>query len=190
MTYQDLILFKNIPLIKTERLTLRRITEKDLEDVFEYSKNPETTKYLLWYPHATIRDTKRFLSVINKKYREGDFFEWGVEYQGKMIGTAGFTSFNLLANSAEIGYVINPEYKGMGIATEAARAVIKFGFEALKLNRIEARYMTANTKSFRVMQKCSMTYEGTLRRAVMSKSGYSDVGYAAILREEYKGFLE
>lgn len=187
MTYQDLIIFKNIPIIRTERLTLRRITNKDLNDVFEYSKNPETTKYLLWYPHATIRDTKRFISVINKKYREGDFFEWGVEYNGKMIGTAGFTSFNLLANSAEIGYVINPQYKGMGIATEAARAVIKFGFEALKLNRIEARYMIENTRSLRVMQKCDMTPEGVARKAVMSKSGYTDLGYASILKEEYKG---
>jgi len=181
----DLDIFKKIPTIQTARLTLRKICDGDLADVYEYSRNPETTKYLLWYPHREIRDTKYFLSVVKKKYKEGDFFEWGIEYGGKMIGTCGFTSFSLPNNSAEIGYVINPEYKGIGIATEAASAVIDFGFTVLGLNRIEARYMSPNVKSLRVMQKCGMKEEGTLRSAIMSKNGYVDLSYCSILKKEY-----
>ena len=185
MRANDINIFKNIPTIKTERLLLRRIVDRDIRDIYEYSSNPETTEFLLWYPHESIYDTKRFLSVIKRKYKEGDYFEWGIEYNGKMIGTCGFTAFSILNNSAEIGYVINPDYKGLGIATEAARAVISFGFRTLDLNRIEAKYMIANKRSLSVMLKCGMKEEGVSRKAVMSKRGYEDVGHAAILKCEF-----
>ena len=185
MRTEDLKIFSNIPTIRTERLVLRKITPADLIDVYEYSKNPETSKFLLWSKHNSLNDTKILLSIIKRKYKENAFYEWGIEYNGKMIGTAGFTHFSIANDSAEIGYVINPDYQGIGIATEAARAVIDFGFNTLNLNRIEARCMKGNDKSIRVMEKCGMKVEGTMRSLIYAKGNYVDVVIAAIIGNEY-----
>ncbi|MBQ3178700.1 MAG: GNAT family N-acetyltransferase, partial [Clostridia bacterium] len=87
----------------------------------------------------------------------------------------------------EIGYVLNPSYWGMGIAPEAVSAVLRFGFTELHLHRIEARYMTGNTASRRVMEKVGMTYEGTARESMFVKGDFVSVGTCAILRSEYFG---
>ena len=95
-----------------------------------------------------------------------------------MIGTCGFTRFDYSNNSAEIGYVINPEFRGRGIAGEAARRVIRFGFDELGLNRIEAKYMDGNVASRKVMEKIGMKYEGTMRGSL--KIGGSTVTSAFV----------
>jgi ribosomal-protein-alanine N-acetyltransferase len=64
-----------------------------------------------------------------------------------MVGTCGFTSFNCSSDSAEVGYVLNPEYWGKGIATEALTKVLEFGFDQLKLHRIEAKFIKENERS-------------------------------------------
>lgn len=185
MTKSDLKLFERIPVVKTRRLTLRRIRTQDLEDVYDYARDPELTKYLLWYPHPDISYTRSYLSYIDKGYKKGSFYDWGIELDGKMIGTVGFTSFDLNNNSAQVGYVINMKYKGQGIATEALGAIIKFGFETLGLERIYARYMIGNCASRRVMEKVGMTYEGTLRHGVFAKGSYRDVGICSIIKSEF-----
>ncbi len=102
-----------------------------------------------------------------------------------MIGTCGFTSFNLAANSAEVGYVLNRTRWGEELAPEALRAVLRFGFSGLGLHRIEAHYMTGNEKSLRVMQKAGMKFEGVLRDYMFVKGDYVSVGVASILSSEF-----
>jgi ribosomal-protein-alanine N-acetyltransferase len=148
------------------------------------------TTYLLWDPHPTLSFTKSYISLIEKKYKQGKFYDWGVEYCGRIIGTCGFTSFSVENNSAEIGYVIGSPYWGLGIATEVVKRVIEYGFSELSLNRMEAHFIIGNERSFAVMKKCHMTYEGTLRAAVFAKGRYADVGVASILRSEYESLRD
>ena len=185
-------IFSKIPVLETPRLLLRRLRVSDYLDMYEYSSLDEVTEYLLWYPHKDEDYTYRYLEHVQSEYRTGDFYDWAVVYKAddKMIGTCGFTSFDLPNNSAEIGYVINPEYWGIGIAAEAALAVIEYGFTSLKLNRIEARYMCGNNKSRRVMEKCGMSFEGIIRSALYNKNEYKDVGVCAILSREYFNNLQ
>ena len=103
-----------------------------------------------------------------------------------MIGTCGFTRFDFRHNFGEIGYVVNPDYHGRGIATEAVRAVIGFGFENLALNRIECRFMMGNDASRKVMEKNGMSFEGTIRQGMLVKGVYRDIGICSILQSEYK----
>ena len=103
-----------------------------------------------------------------------------------MIGTCGFTRFNLACDSAEIGYVINPDYRGKRIAAEAAEKVVRFGFENLGLNRIEARYMIGNDASRRVMEKLNMKFEGVAREAICVNGIYRDVGTCSVLKKEFE----
>jgi ribosomal-protein-alanine N-acetyltransferase len=102
-----------------------------------------------------------------------------------MIGTCGFTSFDYDARSAEIGYVINPKYHKMGIATEAASRVIKYGFESLGLHRIEAHYMVGNDASRKVMENIGMRFEGIHREAMFVKGAYVSIGVCAMTVGDY-----
>lgn len=188
MTVKDLgKIFSNIPILKTERLTLRKLTVSDCFDMYEYSKLSEVTEYLTWSPHPDLEYTKVYLKSLPHHYKTGSFYDWAIVLNGeeKMIGTCGFTRFDLANNSAEIGYVINPQYRGRGIAKEAATAVLEYGFSTLGLNRIEARYMAGNIASRRVMEKLGMSYEGVKRASLLVKGSYRDVGTCAILKNEF-----
>lgn len=176
-----------LPAIECERIILRKILFEDASDMYEYSHNPEVPKYLMWYPHPDIDYTKSYLRCISQRYRTGDCIDWAIIHRqsGKMIGTCGFARIDYANDCAEIGYVLNPDFQRCGIAAEAARAVIKFGFEALELERIEARYMTENTPSRRVMEKCGMLFEGVRRKGAKVKDKYCDVGVCAITKEDF-----
>ena len=149
-------IFSAIPRLETERLLLRRMEVGDCYDMFEYAKDPSVTQYLTWNPHPDLEYTKEYLQYISNHYRLGDFYDWAVvlREENKMIGTCGFTRFHFPHNAAEVGYVINPAYRGRGIADEAVRAVMRFGFETIR------------------------------RDEMLIKGQYRDVGVCAILREE------
>ncbi|MBQ8322007.1 MAG: GNAT family N-acetyltransferase [Clostridia bacterium] len=185
MTKQDLKLFIDPPILITERLKLRKFGKSDLFDVYKYARSPSVTKYLLWSPHPSIDHTKKYLSFIEKKYLRGEFYDWGIEYKGEMIGTVGFTRLNCEDNEGEVGFVLREDKWGMGLASEAAEAVIRFGFEVLGLHRIEARCMEENEQSASVLIKCKMKYEGTLREAVFTKGLYVNVKVFSIIDKEY-----
>ena len=179
--------FRDPPQLQTRRLLLRKMLKTDYRDMYEYASQERVTQYLLWRPHDSEAYTYKYLQYIQSRYRAGDFYDWAIVVRGqnKMIGTCGFTSFNTEANSAEVGYVLNPAYWGFGLAPEAVSAVLRFGFVDLRLNRIEARYMEGNSRSRRVMEKVGMRYEGTNRESMHVKGQYVSIGVCAILRSEY-----
>ena len=185
-------IFSNIPTLKSERLTLRGMQVCDCFDMYDYARRPEVTRFLTWSPHPDVEYTKAYLDSLKSYYELGSFYDWAVIWgeENKMIGTCGFTSVSIPNNSAEIGYVINPDYRGRGIAVEAARRVMRFGFEEMGLNRIEARYMVGNDASKRVMEKLGMTFEGVYRSSVCINGIYRDVGMCSILKSEYESLGE
>jgi ribosomal-protein-alanine N-acetyltransferase len=181
-------LFSRIPTLETPRLILRGMRVSDAADMFAYAKDPAVTEFLTWYPHANAEETRQYLTYVGQRYRTGDFYDWAVVDQesGHMIGTCGFTSFNCPSDSAEVGYVLNPAYQGRGLATEAVRRVIRFGFEELELHRIEAHFMEGNDASGRLMERVGMTFEGFARESMKIKGKYCTVGTCAVLRGEFE----
>ncbi len=179
--------FKSIPTIHTKRLTLRKIDMSDLADMYEYSKDDEVTRFLLWESHKSIRHTAAYLKLLKKYYAKGLFYDWAVieRESGRMIGTCGFAKIDEVNRCAELGYVLNRKCWGRGYAQEAARAVMKIGFETLDLKRIEARFMTENKASARVMEKLGMRFEGVKRASLYVKGSFRDIGYYSILQEEF-----
>ena len=181
-------IFTSLPELETERLYMRRLLPSDTLDMFEYASLPSVTEYLLWCEHPNVQYTREYLEYLESRYAVGDFYDWALvlKENGKMIGTCGFTSIDLVNNTAEIGYVINPAYHGIGIAPEAARRVLSFGFSVLELSRISAVCMKENEKSLRVMKKIGMSYEGVLRSAVYAKGKHRDVCLCAITSEDFE----
>ena len=181
-------LFSRIPTVRTERLILRAMKVSDAEDMFDYAHREEVSRYLTWSPHPNLAHTKEYLTYIGQRYRTGDFYDWAIEdaESHRMIGTCGFTCFDFASDAAEIGYVLHPDFRGRGLATEAVRAVLAFGFDELALHRISARYMVENERSRRLMERVGMTFEGVSRESEKIKGAYRSIGRCAILRQEYE----
>lgn len=171
----------------TERLLLRKMAVADACDMYEYASLEETAKYLLWSPHQSIKFTKNYLKYIQKQYKNGNYFDWAIVIKetGKMIGTCGFSAVYPEHSRAEIGYVINPMYKGNGYATEAAERVMSFAFEELDINRLEAKFMIENLNSENVMKKLGMKREGVLRDFMFVKGNYEDICMYSITADDY-----
>ena len=180
--------FSHMPELLTERLTLRKLMAADAADMYAYASRAEVTRYLTWYPHPDRAYTRQYLEYLGRRYAMGMFYDWAVIYEPdcRMVGTCGFTSFNCQSDSAEVGYVINPDYWGKGIAREALLRVMEFGFSELKLHRIEARFMEGNNRSRHLMESVGMTFEGIHRESLLVKGEYVSVGVCAILRSEWE----
>lgn len=180
--------YRHLPVLETERLVLRPLEAKDLDDLFEYTQDEETARYVTWNANQTINQAEQFLTYVLSNYEQGKQAPWAIEWKetGKMIGTIDFIHLLLDENKqAELGYALSRQFWGKGIVTEAVECVMTFGFEELKLERIQARCMEGNIGSARVMEKVGMTYEGTLRRLIFIKGTFHDVKMYSLLRDEY-----
>lgn len=179
---------EDLPVLETERLLLRRITLDDVEDIFAYGSIEEVTRYVTWDPHRTLSDTMEFVQFILNQYEYNkQVAPWGIEYKenGRLIGTINFISWQPKHKSAELGYVISPDYWGKGIGTEATKKVIEYGFENMDLVRIQARCLVGNIGSSRVMEKAGMTFEGILRKVAFIKGEHQDLKVYSILKDEF-----
>ena len=179
-------IFSHLPTLETRRLILRPLRMRDAEDLYAYARDPEVSRYVLWEAHRHIGESRQFLRSAIWQYRKGlpGSFAVTLRDSGRMIGTVGFMWVNTDHRSAEVGYSLSRDYWNRGIMTEALRAVVAFGFDTLRLNRIEAQHELDNPASGRVMAHVGMRYEGTLRQRLRNKGRYVDVALYAILRED------
>ena len=178
-----------MPVLETQRLRLRKLTMRDAQDIFDYSRDPLVAKHVLWDAHRTIGESRAYLRYMLRKYRMGEPASWGIEFKatGRIIGTIGYMWIQTDHAAAEVGYSLSRGYWGQGIMTEALGAVIEYAFTALHLNRVEAIHEIDNPASGAVMRKCGMQLEGRLRQKLRNKGQYVDVDLYAILRSDFLG---
>ena len=176
-----------MPELDTPRLRLRKLTMRDAQDIFDYSRDPQVEKHVLWDAHRSVGESRAYLRYMLRKYRMGEPASWGIELKstGRIIGTIGYMWIQSENAAAEVGYSLSRAYWGQGIMTEALREVIRYGFLGLRLNRIEAQHETGNPASGAVMRKCGMAKEGTLRQRLFNKGKYVDVDMYSILRGDF-----
>lgn len=172
--------------LETERLILRRFKLEDAQEMFiNWASNPNVTKYITWPAHESVEITKNVISEWVKGYEKLDFYQWAIELKslGQVIGSISVVHLNERVDACEIGYCIGEPWWRKGITTEAFNRVINFLFEEIKANRISACHDTNNPNSGRVMQKCGLTYEGTLRQAGKNNDNtHCDLAVYAILK--------
>lgn len=165
---------KNIGTIKleTERLILRKITINDAEQAFEnWTNDPKTTRYLSWNPHKKIEVTKKvFLDWISQ-YNSKTFYQWVVEIKStkQIIGTIGVINKEIEYKTAEVGYCYGSKFWNNGYGTEALKCVINFLINDVGFELIEAKHMSSNPASGKIMEKAGMKYETTLKNRVIDK---------------------
>ena len=177
------------PTLETERLVLRPFTQADAPAVFEHVKEWEVASTTLNIPHpyepgmaeSWIRSHAMLAAA-----GEGVTLALVEREGGSVIGSIALR-LSPPHDRGELGYWLGRAWWGRGYITEAAAAMVRYGFETLGLNRIEAHHLSRNPASGRVMQKLGMTHEGRIREHVKKWGQYEDVEAYAILRREYRG---
>ena len=177
---------KGTVIIETTRLRLRRARMEDAEPMFRnWANDPDVTKYLTWPVHANLEVTRTLLENWADSYQNSDYYQWMIELKeiGEPIGSI-MASTTGRAESAHIGYCIGKAWWHKGIMTEAVKAVMEFLFDEVGYHRVEAMHDPNNPNSGKVMKKCGMRYEGTLRQADRNNQGVCDACYYALLAQE------
>jgi len=171
----------------TERLRLRRYDISDAGNMFKnYSSDARVTKFLSWKPYENVKDVENYLAAVVDKYAFPNVYHWAIETNGEIIGSISVMSVDEKNHNCEIGYCIGHDYWSKGITSETLSAVMTFLFNEVGMHRIFAKHDVENPASGKVMQKCSMTYEGRLREHYLRHDGtYSDALVYSILRKEY-----
>ncbi len=182
-------IFGNLPVLETERTILRKLQFQDAEDMFLYGSDPEVSRYTTWPPHQSLEGTRRFIETVLNAYEEQKIASWAIEdkHSRKMIGTAGFVNWNTAHSRAELGYALSREFWNRGYMTEIVKRIVDFGFNEMKLVRIEARCHPDNIGSARVMEKSGMQFEGILRKHMYVKGEYQDVKMYSIIHKALDG---
>jgi RimJ/RimL family protein N-acetyltransferase len=175
--------------IQTERLLLRDFAEGDWRAVHAYAADPEASRYMEWGPNDEAQTRSYVAGVLAGQKREPRLdFDLAVTLRGdgRLIGGCGFHISSPSNREAWIGYVLNHGFWGQGYATEAARALLVFGFERFGLHRIYATCDPRNLGSARVLEKVGMLREGRLRENKWQKGEWRDSFVYAILEQEYR----
>ncbi len=180
-------IFKNIPNQETKHLILRKIKKEDVDDMFEYSSNPQVTKFLS-YLHTNKQQTADYINNKIAQYESGNCMIWGIEHKEdkKYIGACGYTHWDTNNHIGELAYTFNQNYWSRGLASEIMELLIHFGFYTMQLNRIEAICWTENVKSYKLMEKFDLQYEGTIRERLFVKNHFEDVRIYALLKKDYE----
>ena len=184
-TYLDV--FGHLPTLLTPRLILRPVRMSDAEDMYEYSRDPEVARHVLWDAHTSIHQTRNYIRFLLRQYRNASpgTFVIALRDSGKVIGTIGFMWLQMDNRAAEVGYSLSRAYWNRGLMSEALKTIVEFGFTRLNLNRIEAQHDCDNPASGKVMLHAGMRHEGTLRQRLYNKGRFIDVELYAILRSDY-----
>lgn len=173
--------------LETDRLILSPWTRKDAADLYEYASNPNVGPHAGWKPHSDIKESKKIIKTV---FQPNGVWAIRDRENGRAIGSISFDTdkYRPGINSRELGYSLSEAYWGKGIMTEAAAAVIRYGFEEMKLDMICICTGPENKRSQSVIRKCGFTYEGTLRRAYRIYDGtLRDVLCHSLMKEEYYG---
>ena len=180
-----MVTHKGTQLIETERLILRRVRAEDAQAMFaNWASDDEVTKYLSWPTHTGPEVTEMVVNDWVSGYNKDDFYLWVIEIDGQLIGSISVVSHDDHTAKAEIGYCIGKNWWYQGIMPEALKAVVDYLFEEVGMNRIEACHDPRNPNSGKVMLKCGMKREGTLRQAGRNNQGICDVCVYALLKSE------
>lgn len=147
-------------MIETDRLILREITLDDVAELFKLHSDPEVQKYTGEPVVESMEEMHRSTASRIINYEKYGYGRWATILKSgqQFIGWAGLAYLPEF-DEIDLGYRFMPEYWGMGLATEASRAILDYGFDTLKLKRIVAIALKEHKASIRVMEKVGMEFE-------------------------------
>jgi ribosomal-protein-alanine N-acetyltransferase len=174
--------------LETERLILRPLKNEDEETIYNYVKNYDIAKWTINIPHPYPREGAiEFIRQARALMEEGLCYELAIllKPDSEIVGVVSFVKVNKKHRNAELGYWVGKPHWNKGIATEAAKRILKFGFDELGLERVFSKCFFDNLPSRKVMEKLGMEYEGKFRHEVLKENNFIDMTYYSILIEDW-----
>lgn len=176
--------------LRTGRLVLRPYEAGDFEDFAALAGDAAVTRYLYWGPRDRTSAREAFDRRLSGETSEGGvkpltlaLFERAT---GRFAGECGIVRVRAEHRDGELGYMLHTDIHGQGLAVEAAREVLRIGFEALKLHRIHATCDDRNMASARVLEKLGMRKEGHFRSNEWVKGEWTGALIYALLEDEWR----
>ncbi len=179
------------PFLSTLRLNLRLIVKPDLKAIHALQSIPEVDKYNTLGIPKNLEETTQIMEPLleaNQK-EEIEYYTFAIEQtsDNQFVGLIALMLGKKKYNSAEVWFKLNPKFWSQGYATEALNKILDFGFDQLKLHRLEAGCAVDNIASAKVLEKAGMQPEGRRRKTLPLKSGWSDNFEYAILDTDQRG---
>jgi RimJ/RimL family protein N-acetyltransferase len=175
------------PTLPTDRLRLRPFGDADADALFALHSNARVLRYWDSPPWSERSRAERFIAACRTMAEEGTGARVAIDRasDGEFIGWCSLNQWNPEYRSASLGYCFTEAAWGHGYATEAARAVLRWAFDTLDLNRVQAEADTRNIASARVLEKLGFVHEGTLREDCVVNGDVSDSWVYGLLRREW-----
>ena len=166
----------NFPCLETQRLELRALQQDDAPQIFELRSSKQVNQYLDRKPAASMEDAVGFINKIQSGMVTGKQIFWAIHLKGekKLVGTVLLWNLSPAEAKAELGYELLPDYQGKGLMQEAVRAALRYGFETMKLQTIEAFTLPVNKASLRVLEKFHFTRDGEAEKRADENDGRGD----------------
>ena len=174
--------------LETNRLILRAFVPEDAGAMFRnWAGDPEVTKYLTWPTHESEAVSAQVIASWVEQNNNPKHYQWAIVWKEIMepIGSISAVNINDDLCQITVGYCIGKPWWHQGVMTESFSAVIRYFFEEVGANRIDAYHDVNNPHSGMVMVKCGLRHEGILRQADRNNQGICDKSIYAILREDY-----
>lgn len=175
--------------LETNRLILRPFTVEDAPAAYKnWMSDEKVTEFLRWPTHKELAVSKAVINEWVSEYEKNkSFYQWAIVPKGlgEPIGTISVVGMNERVEMVHIGYCIGSKWWKNGYMSEAFAKIISFLFEEVGVKRIESQHDPNNPASGKVMVKCGLKYEGTLRQADWSNKGIVDAAIYGLLAEEY-----
>ena len=175
-------------MLESSRLVLSPISIEDLQVIHELHSLPETDEFNTLGIPKNIDETKSVITEWISSAAKNEAYTLKIELLGskQFIGLIALNLRKPKFKSAEVWYKLHTDFWNLGYATESLITVLKFGFNELKLQRIEAGCAVNNIASIRVLEKVGMSREGRKRKILPLKNGWSDNFHYAILSTDIK----
>jgi [ribosomal protein S5]-alanine N-acetyltransferase len=179
--------FEAFPILETPRLLLRELTLNDAEAVYRIRSDYQVTIYNLGEPYTRIDQAISLIESIREGFEAHLELRWGITLKPSptVIGMCGYNYWMRDHYRGSVGYDLARAYWGKGIMPEAIRAVVEFGFQRMRLNRIEADVLAENNASIRVLEKVGFVREGVLRERDFERGAFRDLVLYGLLKREY-----
>lgn len=183
-------LFSQFPVLVSDHLTLQKIEECHLEEVFGIYNSDIVFEYCGIIPKHNKATVATMIGHFERDFLKKSRLKWGIfanNDKDTLVGIIEAFDFNQKVDMITIGYFLAEAHWGKGIASEAVSRVVRFLFQEVEVNRIQAEVMPANEVSKQVLLKNGFKYEGTLRQATLwSGKGIVDVEIYGLLQGEYE----
>lgn len=181
-------LYTRFPHLETERLVLRPLRPADAPDIFRLFADDQVTRYYDLDTFTRISQARELIDRFAQRYQNRIGIRWAIAPRAcpdDLLGTCGYNMWLQTSHRAILGYDLASAHWRQGIMSQALRAVIRFGFEEMALNRIEALVFQENAASRGLLEKLDFQPEGVLREYEYLKGRFTDMAIYSLLRRDY-----